>query len=122
MQDGVMNFKVHHVKEVYSKLWLYDDSRDQLIQFAVLKLQTIEFKFMLQCLHIHGFTGSAELYYIPPFSKLPAGLVLIDGEEDVKKMVSVHLELSIRNFHLYLVNGGDYIMHSDDDEAPYAYL
>jgi len=122
MHDVVVNFKVHRVKQIYSDLRLYDDSQDQLSQFAILKPQTVEYQFMLQFLHTHRFTGSAELYYIPPFSKLPAGLVLIDGEEDVKKMVSVHEELSIRNFHLYLVNGGDYIMHSDDDEAPYAYL
>ena len=122
MHDVVMNFKVHRVKQIYSDLRLYDGSQEQLSQFAILKPQTIEYQFMLQCLHTHGFTGSAELYYIPPFSKLPAGLVLIDGEEDVKKMVSVHEELSIRNFHLYLVNGGDCIMHSDDDEVPYAYL
>ena len=106
MHDVVMNFKVHRVKQIYSDLRLYDGSREQLSQFAILKPQTIEYQFMLQCLHTHGFTGSAKLYYLPPFSEPPAGLVLIDGEENIKKMV----------------NGGDCIMHSDDNEAPYAYL
>ena len=88
-----MCFKVHHVKEVYSDLWKYGDSRDQLSQFRILKPQTIEYHFMVQCpCNNHGYKGSVELYYLPPLSEPATGLVRITREEDVKKMMTVHAE------------------------------
>ena len=87
-----MCFKVHHMREVYPDLRKYDDSHDQLSQFSILKPQPIEYRFMLQCLYNHEYTGSADLYYLPPLSEPATGLVHITGEEDVKKMMTVHAE------------------------------
>ena len=117
MHDVVVNFKVHRVKQIYSDLRLYDGSREQLSQFAILKPQTIEYHFMVQCLCKNGYTGSAELYYLPPLSEPATGLVHIAGEEDIKKMMTVHAEKETRNCHLYIV-GGLY----DDAETAYGYL
>ena len=64
-----MCFKVHHVREVYPDLRKYSDSRDHLSQFRILKPQPIEYHFMVQCLCNHGYTGSTELYYLPPLSE-----------------------------------------------------
>ena len=87
-----MSFKVHHVKEVCLDLRKYDDSRDQLCQFRILEPQNIEYLFMVQCLCNHGYTGRVELYYLPPLSEPATGLVHIAGEEDIKKMMTVHAE------------------------------
>ena len=71
---------------------------------------------MVQCLCKNGYTGSAELYYLPPLSEPAIGLVHIAGEEDIKKMMTVHAEQGTRNCHRYIVDG------SDDDETAYGYL
>jgi len=114
----VMCFMVHHVREIYPDLREYGDSRDQLSQFSILKPQPIEYRFILQCLcKHHGYTGSAELYYLPPLSEPATGLLPITGQEDVKQMMTVHAEKETRNCHLYIV-GGLY----DDAETAYGYL
>ena len=57
MQDVVMRFKVHRVKELYPNLQKYSDSRDELGQFSIrAPAISIEYAELLGALNHHGYT------------------------------------------------------------------
>ena len=123
MQDVVMKFKVHKVKQLYSDLQKYGDSRDELSQFSIgAPAITIEYAELLGALNHHGYTWDAQLYYLSPIpgSQPSTGLFKIDGPDEVRQMVSVHVEQGTKICHLYLVNGSHGGSHPDPlnmDEA-----
>ena len=56
MQDVVMKFKVHKVKQLYSDLQKYGDSRDELSQFSIgAPAISIEYAELLGALNHHGY-------------------------------------------------------------------
>ena len=57
MQDVVMKFKVHKVKQLYSDLQKYGDSRDELSQFSIgVPAISFEYAKLLGALNHHGYT------------------------------------------------------------------
>jgi len=97
--DVVMRFKVHMVKQVYSDLQKYDDERDDIAQVTICKPETtIEYHKMVEVLHPFGYAGDAQLYYLDPVPgiEVSAGLVKINGAEDVKLMVNDHAKAGIK--------------------------
>ena len=107
MQDVVLRFMVHSVKELYPDLQEID-SRDELSQITIsAPANSIVHAELVQELRDHGYTEDSGLYYLnpDPRSKLPTGLHKNDGPDDVTQMVSAHEEKMTKICHLYLVNG-----------------
>ena len=83
MQDVVMRFMVHRVKELYPDLQKYGDSRDELGQFSIrAPAISIEYAELVGSLEHHGYTKDALLYYLSHVlgSEPPTGLLLIDDK------------------------------------------
>ena len=123
MQDVVMRFKVHMVKQLYYDLQKYDDERDDIGQVTLYNSEntTIEYHKMVEILDPFGYTGDAELYYLLPVPgiNLLDGLKRINGAEDVKLMVDDHAKAGTKICHLYLVNRSESPnMTSPREESP----
>jgi len=107
MQDVVLRFMVHSVKELYPDLQEID-SLDELSQITIsAPANSIVHAELVRELRDHGYTEDSGLYYLnpDPRSKLPTGLHKNDGPDDVTQMVSAHEEKMTKIHHLYLVNG-----------------
>ena len=107
MQDVVLRFMVHSVKELYPDLQEID-SLDELSQITIsAPANSIVHAELVRELRDHGYTEDSGLYYLnpDPRSKLPTGLHKNDGPDDVRQMVSAHEEKMTKIHHLYLVNG-----------------
>ena len=107
MQDVVMRFMVHSVKELYPDLQEID-SRDELSQITIsAPANSIVHAELVREVRDHGYTEDSGLYYLNPDlrSELPTGLHKIDGPDDVTQMVSAHEEQMTKICHLYIVNG-----------------
>ena len=107
MQDVVLRFMVHSVKELYPDLQEID-SLDELSQITISALaNSIVHAELVRELKDHGYTEDSGLYYLnpDPRSELPTGLHKIDGPDDVMQMVSAHEENMTKICHLYLVSG-----------------
>jgi len=119
MQHVVMRFKIHSVKEIYSDLQKYYDSREELSEFAITEPATVEYYILSQHLTAYfGYKGDAQLYYlnhVPRFEPSTA-LVKIDRQEDVDKMVDAHAHERTDICHLYIVNGVGFY---DEDGRPW---
>jgi len=124
MQDVVMRFKVHRVKELYPDLQKYSDSRDELDQFTILAPAiSIEYALFVESLVPFGYIKGALLYYLSPVpgSEPQTGLLSIDGPDEVRQMVSAHVEQGTKICHLYLVSDSDGGTDADspvDDWSP----
>jgi len=108
VQDVVMRFILHSVKELYSDMKKYYDSREELGQFTIVKPATsVEFVTMLGALKPFGYRGDGQLYYLNPApgSQPSTGLVHIDGQEEVNELVLAHEKEETKICHLYLVKG-----------------
>ena len=123
-----MWFKLHGVKEIYSDLEKYYDSREELSEFAIIEPSTIEyFSILDHLMKYFGYRGGALLYYLNPApgSEPSIALVQIDGQEDVDKMVDAHTQRKTKICHLYIVNGAGfyaedgYAWQSDDEGRPW---
>ena len=119
MQHVVMRFKIHSVKEIYSDLQKYYDSREELAEFAITEPATVEYYILSQHLTAYfGYKGDAQLYYLNPVhgSEPSTALVKIDRQEDVDKMVDAHAHERTKICHLYIVNGVGFY---DEDGRPW---
>ena len=96
------------MKELYSDLKKYYDSREELCQFTIVKPATsVEFVTMLGALKPFGYRGDGQLYYLNPApgSQPSTGLVPIDGQEEVNELVLAHEKEGTKICHLHLVKG-----------------
>ena len=67
MQNVIMRFKLHLVKEIYPDLRQYYDPRELLAEITVNEPRTIEYFWFSQHLTKHfGYRGDALLYYLKP--------------------------------------------------------
>ncbi|XP_066316111.1 uncharacterized protein [Miscanthus floridulus] len=122
--DVVMRFILHSVKELYSDLKKYYDSREELGQFTIIKPTTsVEFVTMLGALKPFGYRGDVQLYYLNPApgSQPSTGLVQIDGQEEVNELVLAHEKEGTKICYLYLVKGCNDDLYGDmsDMETDY---
>ena len=81
MQDVVMKFKVHKVKELYFDLQKYD-LRGELREFSIVRPAiTVKFATFTEALRWHGYIRDVEVYYLnpAPWSEPSTGLVKIVG-------------------------------------------
>lgn len=109
-----MRFIFHSVKELYSDLKEYYDSREELGQFTITKpATTVKFVTMLEALKPFGYRGGGQLYYLNPApgSQPSTGLVQIDGQEEVDQLVLAHAKERTKTCHLYLVTGSNDDLH-----------
>ena len=90
-----MRFILHSVKELYSDMKKYYDSREELGQFTIVKPATsVEFVTMLGALKPFGYRGDGQLYYLNPApgSQPSTRLVKIDGQEEVNQLMHAHAQ------------------------------
>ena len=121
VQNVVMRFILHSVKELYSDLREYYDSREELGEFAFTESPTtVKFVTMLEALKPFGYRGGGQLYYLNPApGSQPStglvqmdGLVQIDGQEEVDQLMLAHEKERIKTCHLYLVTGSNDDFHA----------
>ena len=69
----------------------------------------------MESLEHFGYIKDALLYYLSLVlgSEPPTGLLLIDGPDEARQMVSAHIEQRIKICHMYLVSDSDGGMDAD---------